>query len=103
MNFLKINSNIKLNAIPIPNPSAVMREDADGWAALINLDTAGSISLNPTGVMIWKLIDGKHNSDEIISSFKSYFEGAPPRIAEDVTALIDVFSEEGMVGYEVIL
>lgn len=87
--------------IPIPNPTTVLKEDADGWAALINLDTAGAMTLNPTGVMIWKLIDGKHSSDEIIASFRSHFGTVPPSVAYDVMALLDVFSEEGMVGYEV--
>ncbi len=49
---------------PIPNPSAVFKEDRDGWGVLVNLDTASAMALNPTRSAVWKLIDGRQRTED---------------------------------------
>jgi hypothetical protein len=87
--------------IPIPNPASFFKEDQDGWGVLVNMDTAASVALNPTGSMIWKLIDGKRCSRDIASAFMKGLEDAPHCVYEDVMALLDCLAEDGLIGYEV--
>jgi len=46
---------------PIANPVVLLREEFDDWAILFNPDATLGFSgfgLNPTGVYVWKLLDG---------------------------------------------
>ncbi|MEI6102818.1 MAG: PqqD family protein [Methanothrix sp.] len=88
-------------AIPIPNPASFFKEDHAGWGVLVNMDTAASVALNPTGTMIWKLIDGKRSSRDIALAFMKGFQDAPHSVYEDVMALLDSLAEDGLIGYEV--
>lgn len=90
-----------ISSIPIPNPSAIFRKEIEEWGVLFNLDTAASLALNPTGAMIWKLILKQKKIVEIIEAVKSSFNNVPDSIGNDVTALIDLLTEEGFVGQEV--
>jgi hypothetical protein len=97
-NFMNTNDDF---AIPIPNPASFFREDPDGWGVLVNMDTAASVALNPTGSSIWKLIDGKRSSRDIASAFLKSFQDAPQSAYEDAMALLNSLAEEGLIGYEV--
>jgi SynChlorMet cassette protein ScmD len=50
---------------PIANPYIMLREEFDDWAILFNPDTGRGFGLNPTGVYIWKLLDGEHSVDDM--------------------------------------
>ncbi len=98
-----LKNRYRFLSTPIPNPSAVFKEDRDGWGVLVNLDTASAMALNPTGSAIWKLIDGRHRMEDVIAALRVQFQSVPSSIADDVTALLDILAEEGMIGYEVIV
>jgi hypothetical protein len=85
---------------PVANPSAIFQETGDGWAVLVNLDTARSLALNPSGILVWQLIDGQRSVDEITAGVKRHFRDTPPRVTDDVAALLDILAEEGMIGFE---
>jgi pimeloyl-ACP methyl ester carboxylesterase len=91
---------MEFSSIPIPNPAAILQEGQDGWAVLVNLDTAGSLALNPTGVVVWRLVDGKRNVGGIIAAVSSHFKDVPDTMADDVSALLDTLAEEGLIGHE---
>jgi hypothetical protein len=95
---MNVNDNF---AIPIPNPASFFKEDHAGWGVLVNMDTAASVALNPTGSMIWKLIDGKRSSRDIALTFMKGFQDAPHSVYEDVMALLESLAEDGLIGYEV--
>ena len=89
---------------PVANPTAVLREGVDGWAVLINMDTGASVALNPTGIAVWRLIDGKRTIKEIVQAFKAQFPSSPTRsvsdtVKDDVENLVATLTEEGLVGY----
>ncbi len=46
---------------PIVNPYVQLREEFDDWAILFNPDTGRGFGLNPTGVRVWKLLDGEQH------------------------------------------
>ena len=86
---------------PIPNPIVVLREEFDDWAVLFNPDTAAAVGINPIGVSVWKLMDGKRSIDDIVSEIGKQYDGVPEAAPEDVTKFIDDLEEGGFVGYEV--
>ena len=47
--------------LPIANPVCVLREEFDDWAVLFNPDTADAVGINPVGVAVWKLMDGRRD------------------------------------------
>jgi hypothetical protein len=88
--------------IPIPNADVLCGDVADGWAVLVNVDSAASIALNATGVAIWQLVDGRRSVSDIVMALAAQFRNVPPSMESDVVSLLDRFAEQGFVGYEVV-
>jgi len=85
---------------PVAHPSAVFHLERDGWALLFNPDTAGTLALNPTGVLVWRLINGGRSAADIAASVRRHFRGVPQDVEKDVAALIEALAKEGFVGYD---
>jgi hypothetical protein len=96
-----LSANFDLSTTPIVNPSVIFREGLDNWAVLVNMDTAASIALNPTGILIWKMIDGKRNVESIMKSVKDQFKKVPESFTDDVRSLLAVLFQDGFIGQEV--
>ncbi len=86
---------------PVPNPVAVLREEFDDWAVLFDPDTGNAFGLNPTGVFVYKLLDGKHTEEEILEALKEESEGVPAEAADHVRQFIAMLGQLGLAGYEV--
>lgn len=86
---------------PIANPVCVLREEFDDWAVLFNPDTANAVGINPTGVHMWKLMDGQHSLEDIANAMKALFDEVPDTTLEDVKKFVDALAEQGFVGFEV--
>ena len=87
--------------VPVPNPAAVQEEGADGWTLLVNPDTAGAMAVNRTGAMVWKLVDGRRTTAEIIAAIRRQFPDAPDTVVDDVRDILAKLAEEGFVGREI--
>ncbi len=86
---------------PIANPVCVLREEFDDWAVLFNPDTANAVGINPTGVHMWKLMDGQHSLEDIANAMIALFDEVPDTTLEDVRKFVDALAEQGFVGFEV--
>ncbi len=86
---------------PIANPVAVLREEFDDWAVLFNPDNAEAVGVNPVGVAIWKMLDGRHDLDQIAGELRERYDAVPENVGEDVNAFVADLAERGFVGYEV--
>jgi len=86
---------------PIPNPAAVQEEGSDGWTLLVNPDTAGAMAINHTGALVWRLVDGRRTTREIVATVRKRFPDAPDTVAEDVQAILSKLADEGFIGQEV--
>jgi SynChlorMet cassette protein ScmD len=86
---------------PIANPVVVLREEFDDWAVLFNPDTADAVGINPVGVAIWKMMDGRHDIDGIAAGLQDQFGEVPETASEDVRNYVASLAERGFVGYEV--
>ncbi len=85
---------------PIANPLIVLREEFDDWAILFDPDTGNAFGLNPTGVFVWKLLDGKHNTDDIVSKLREEADDVPENAGEHTRQFIASLEQQGLVGYE---
>jgi SynChlorMet cassette protein ScmD len=86
---------------PIANPIIVLREEFDNWAILFNPDTAGMLVINPAGVAVWKAMDGKNNTQDILAKLKEHFSDVPDKALDDVNAFIKDLEANGFVGFEI--
>jgi SynChlorMet cassette protein ScmD len=85
---------------PVPNPVAVLREEFDDWAVLFNPDNAKALGINPTGVAVWKALNGSKDMTEIVSEIEDRFTEVPETVSKDVSEFIEILTRDGFVGYE---
>lgn len=87
----------------VANQMVILREEFDDWAILFDPDTAEGYTINPTGVFIWKRLDGRRTSEEIAAELKDNSEDAPElaQLTADVREFIGDLVAKGLAGYEV--
>ncbi|MCD1294901.1 SynChlorMet cassette protein ScmD [Methanocella sp. CWC-04] len=83
---------------PIANPSIVLREEFDDWALLYDPNTGETFGLNPTGVFIWKHLDGDHTVEDVFGELTENCEGVPDSYKNDVIEFILDLENRGLVG-----
>jgi len=79
----------------------VEEEGTDGWTLLVNPDTAGAMAVNHTGALVWRLVDGRRTTDEIVAAVRSRFPDAPDSVADDVLEILAKLTGEGFIGQEI--
>lgn len=89
------------NDRPVANPLIVLREEFDDWAVLFDPDTGNAFGLNPTGVFIYKLLDGEHTEEEILGALRQEADGVPPEAGEHLRMFVQALVQQGLAGYEV--
>src|ERR1019366_4826445 len=85
---------------PVANPFVMLREEFDDWAILFNPDTGRGFGLSPTGVYLWKLLDGEHTIDDLFMEIRHLAEDVPEEAGDDVGAFIDALVAEGLAGFD---
>jgi SynChlorMet cassette protein ScmD len=88
-------------ARPVANPLIVLREEFDDWAILFDPDTGKGMGLNPTGVFIWKLLDGSHTLNDILEKLRGECENVPEDAGNEIKAFIQELTGRGLAGFEV--
>ena len=86
---------------PIANPNVVLREEFDDWAVLFNPDTAAAVGINPVGVAVWKLLDGKRSVEDVVSEIGQKYDNVPEAARDELMKFIEDLAAGGYVGYEV--
>jgi hypothetical protein len=56
--------------------------------------------LNPTGVYVWKLLDGKHTIDALLQKVCAHADDVPEDLRDHVGAFVDALVAEGLAGFE---
>jgi SynChlorMet cassette protein ScmD len=87
---------------PIANPFVLLREEFDDWAILFNPDSGHGFGLSPTGVYLWKLLDGEHTLDSLVQEI-SRFTAVPEEARDHLVAFVDELIAEGLAAYRSIL
>ena len=84
---------------PIRNPYVVLREEFDDWAVLFNPNaTQGfdGFGLNPTGVYLWKLLDGERTLNELGEKLRDRAKNVTERVTDHIRALLTHWSWKGL-------
>jgi SynChlorMet cassette protein ScmD len=89
------------NEKPVANPLVVLREEFDDWAILFDPDTGNAFGLNPTGVLIWKLLDGTHTLDDLLSRLRESADDVPDEVSGHVSEFVEELTKRGLAGHEV--
>lgn len=82
---------------PISNPAVNLRIESDDWAFLYNPDTDDMVGINPIGVMIWKLIDGKKSVVDIANACKEQCSGIPDDIENQINDFLQDLNKHKML------
>jgi len=82
----------------VANPVVVLREEFDDWAVLYNPDTAEAVGLSPTGVTVWKLLDGERTVEEVTGAATLMYAEVPASAGDEVRALLEQFAEGGFAA-----
>jgi len=81
------------------NPDIVLREEYDDWAVLFDPDSGKTCGVSPTGVFIWKQLDGSKTKDAILAALGELCEdGLPATAAADYDTFIAQLLEAGLVA-----
>jgi SynChlorMet cassette protein ScmD len=86
------------HAVPVANPVVVLREEFDDWAVLYNPDTAEAVGINPVGVAVWKLLDGRRTVDAIVAAVRERFADVPAGAPAEIAAFLERLAAGGFVG-----
>lgn len=86
------------NYKPVVNPSAVLREEFDDWAMLVDIDSGDGFGLNPISVFVWKRLDGKHTVQDIASELRANCKNVPDEVEEHIREFIQDLLGRGLVG-----
>ncbi|MGD0235040.1 MAG: SynChlorMet cassette protein ScmD [Syntrophorhabdales bacterium] len=78
----------------------MLREEFDDWAVLFDPDTGHGFGLNPTGVYLWKLLDGEHTLDVLLQEIRHSAEGVPDEARKHIGTFIDELIAEGLAGFD---
>ncbi len=92
---------MKEKDVPIANPLLVLREEFDDWAILFDPDTGDGFGLSPVSVFIWKCLDGKHTTQDILKELKKNCEDMPENAEQEIKDFVEGLIEKGYAGYEV--
>lgn len=92
---------ITLANIPTANPAVMSKNGVGKGMVLVNCNTGAAITINRTGALIWTLIDGKRNAEEIADAVRRSFKNLPDTVRDDVESLLITLAEDGFIGYEV--
>lgn len=81
---------------PLANPLAILREEFDDWAILYDPDTGNGFGLNPTGLFIWKLLDGRHTMDALLEKMRAHAEDVPEGAKDRIRVFVETLVAEGL-------
>ncbi|RQW79598.1 MAG: PqqD family peptide modification chaperone [Methanothrix sp.] len=84
---------------PIQNPLTVLRVEFDDWAILFDPDSAKTLGINPTGVAVWKLVDGQRGIEEIVEEIREKFSDVSISAEKETSDFIDELYRNGFIGY----
>ena len=74
---------------PLASTEVVLREEFDDWAVLFQPQTGEAIGTGPVGVVIWKILDGRHTLAEVAAEIEAQCEALPDTVLEDTLAFVE--------------
>jgi hypothetical protein len=82
---------------PTRKPSVISKKLGQE-TVLYDQETRAIHVLNPTGILVWELCDGRHGPEEIEQALRAEFQAEEKAgILEDVRCIIERFHAEGLL------
>ncbi|MBN1433614.1 SynChlorMet cassette protein ScmD [Candidatus Fermentibacterales bacterium] len=81
---------MRSEALVLPMPRIVLREETDDWAILFDPDTAATFGVNPMGVLVFRLLDGSRTVRDIVAEIRERCTDVP----SDAERIVGDFLEE---------
>lgn len=89
-----------MEKIPLKNPNIVIREEFDDWALLFDPDTGRVFGINPTGVMVWKHMDGTSSLEKISRYIAQTFDKDYTEIIKDISDFLDHLIQNNFISFK---
>jgi Coenzyme PQQ synthesis protein D (PqqD) len=84
------------------NPRVVHRNLADGTGAvLLHLDSAAYHGVNPTGELVWDLLETPMTLDLLLERLRPRLDGAPLNLDEEITAFVIDLEHRDLLRFSV--
>jgi SynChlorMet cassette protein ScmD len=94
------NAAVSNHDKPIASPLVLLREEFDDWAVLFDPDTGHGFGANPTGVYLWKVLDGEHSIDDLLKALRRDALDVPTEVADHLLAFVAELAQQGLAGHE---
>ena len=75
----------------------ILWRELDGEAVLLDSRAGCSYNLNQVGTVIWKMLDGTHDSGEIVAAICASYEVEPEQAMQDVQQLLDELEKNNLL------
>jgi hypothetical protein len=80
------------------NPEVVGRDLAENeGGVLLHLQSGAYHGLNRVGLIVWQLLDEERTVSELVDAVRARFDGAPPKVDDDVIAFLQSALERDLV------
>ncbi len=78
--------------------SSVLWRELDGEAILLDPQAGCSYNLNRVGTLVWKLLDGQHDTEDLVAAICAAYEVEPEQARRDVERLLDDLLTNKLAG-----
>ncbi|MCK4983484.1 MAG: PqqD family peptide modification chaperone [Victivallaceae bacterium] len=89
-----------VSRFPVANPMVIFREELDEWAVLFDPDANETFALDPTSVFIWKLLDGKHCKEDILTKLNEACNDTPEDAPQHLDEFLEELAGKSLIGVE---
>ena len=69
-------------------------------AVLFDPDTGHGFGLSPTGVYVWKLLDGEHSISDMLNALHQDALDVPKEAGGHLFAFVEALTRHGLAAYE---
>lgn len=76
---------------------AVLWRELDGEAILLDPKEGCSYNLNAAGTLVWKMLDGTHTTNDIVTAICTFYEVEFEQANQDVEYLLDDLRKNNLV------
>jgi hypothetical protein len=82
----------------VRNPGVVYRPLADEGGVLLHLETGSYHGLNPTGALIWSLLDGARDTTAVAGALRAECTNVPDDLEDAVGRFLADLAARGLVA-----
>jgi hypothetical protein len=91
-------AEVSLQSIVRRNPRAIYRKiGEDSGGVILHLDSAAYHSVNPTGALIWSLLETEKTLEDLVAELRQHQPDFPADLESDVAEFIDELQQRDLI------